>query len=162
MNPESTLAICRDIFVERENFRDMKTLIKATIIALFALISTSCDFESTYDEDDAYYLFNGKTWSRIEESPHSYYYFVCYEFHNDGSYTYWFYEDDVRAPGPGFSIESGRWEIISHGHKDDIKLYGRGREDIYDVDDFLDGLSDHNSYSVIEGYKRTIDELYHY
>ena len=100
----------------------MKTLIKATIIALLAIISTSCDFESTYDEDDAYYLFNGKTWSRIEERPHSYYYFVCYEFHNDGTYTYWF----------------------------------------YDVDEFLDGLSDHNSYSVIEDYKRTIDELYHY
>lgn len=139
----------------------MKTLIKAATIAILAFFSTSCDYDPDREDRDAYYIFNGKTWSRIEESTY-YSYFVCYEFHNDGSYTYWFYEDDSRSPAAKYSIESGVWEIISRGHKDDIKLYCRGREDVYDVDDFLEGLSDNNSYSAIESYKRVIDDLYYY
>lgn len=140
----------------------MKTWIKATIVALLAIFTTSCD----WDDDncgyrDAYHLFVDKTWSRIEETPNEYYYFVCYDFYRDGTYQYWFYEDDGHTPGPTYSIETGRWEVISHGGSDDIRLYVNGVSDTYNVDEFLKGLSDCNSKMVIDSYIKDIDELYH-
>ncbi len=139
----------------------MKAWIKATIVALLAIFSSSCTFEYDDEERDAYYMFAEKTWSRIEER-YGYYYFVCYEFCKDGSYTYWFYEDDEHEPFPIYGIENGRWEVISHGiNKDDIRLYCRGGSDTYDVDLFLEGLTTTNFRSDINDYKRIIDELYH-
>lgn len=139
----------------------MKTWIKATIVALLAIFSTSCTFEYNDDNDydRSFYLFYGKTWSEIIESP-GYNYFVCYEFYKDGDYTYWFYE---RNGSQMFSIENGRWEVITHGGEDEIRLYSNGRIDTYYIDDFLDGLCDHNSRFDIDDYKILIDDLYrHY
>ncbi len=144
----------------------MKTWIKATIVALLAIFSTSCIVEvdgghphDDYEYDETFYTFCGKSWSRIVESP-GYYYFVCYDFHRDGSYTYWFYEDD-RHSSTTYSIEEGRWEIHSYGWKEEIKLWGNWGSETYNVNDFLHGLRDDNSRRVIDDYKRIIDDLYY-
>lgn len=138
----------------------MKTWIKATIIAMMALLSSSCTvwWDDEFFEDDSYYLFEDRTWSKIIETR-DYAYFVCYEFYKDGSYTYWFLEDDGRVT---YSIESGRWEVYKSGHRDEITLTYHGHSDTYDVDEFLEGLSDRNSSSEINAYKRDIDNLYYH
>lgn len=140
----------------------MKAWIKAIIIALLALFTASCTIEFNDDdcEDDAYYLFEGRTWSRIVEER-GYYYFVCYDFYRDGTFTYWYYEDDSRSPAL-FSIESGHWDVHSHGCIDEITISRSGIKDVYDVDDFLRGLSDCNSNREINDYKRLIDDLYYH
>lgn len=137
----------------------MKPWIKATIVAILALFSTSCSININDDDDDVYYLFEGKTWSRIEERP-GYAFFVCYDFYRDGTYEYWYYENDIHTP-VAFCIQSGSWGTYSHGNGDDIKLWSNGHTDVYDVNEFLEGLCDHNSYNIIDDYKREIDHLYH-
>ena len=144
--------------MSNEKNNNMKALLNATIVALLSILSISCDgYDSEYDGDNAYNTFEDKTWSRIEESAH-YNYFVCYDFYRDGTYKYWFYE---YADGfPVYSVETGRWEIVTHSRKSDIKLYANGRSDVYDIDEFLDGLSSHNFRSDIDDYKKLIDDLY--
>ena len=146
--------------MSNEKNNNMKALLNATIVALLSILSISCDgYDSDYDGENAYYTFEDKTWSRIEESAH-YNYFVCYDFYKDGTYKYWFYEYDNGIPV--YSVETGRWEIVTHSRKSDIKLYANGRSDVYDIDEFLDGLSCHNFRSDIDDYKRLIDELYYH
>jgi len=141
----------------------MKAWIKATIVALLAIFSTSCSLD--YDDEDyvpdPFYTFADKTWSRIEETV-GYNYFVCYEFYKDGAYSYWFYEYDDDMPHPIFSVENGRWEAISHGgSRDEIRLYRRGCSDTYEISQFLKGLSSCNFSSDINDYKKAIDDLYY-
>lgn len=145
----------------------MKTWIKTTIVVLLTIFSTSCSFEYNDDDYDPYYVFYGKTWSKIIETQDrfhhdDYYYFECYEFHRDGTYTYWYYEDDVNKPSILYSVENGHWEVISNGSDGEIRLYSNGCSDAYCVNDFINGFSDNNSYLAIDDYKAAIDDLYYH
>ncbi|MCQ2189396.1 MAG: hypothetical protein MJZ00_05740 [Paludibacteraceae bacterium] len=136
----------------------MKTWIKATIFALLALFASSCTLQigSYYEEDD--YDIYGTTWSKIIESS-TYRYFECYDFYENGTYTYWYYENDKNVRVPKYDIMEGHFELRKYGWEREIKFWGIWGSDTYNLDELLHGMSDMNSPSSISFYKRLIDDL---
>lgn len=139
----------------------MKALLRAAIVALLAMCSASCSDD--YDEPyvyDPYYTFADKTWSRIEETEGRCY-FVCYEFYRDGTFNYWYYEDDANTPKILYCVSNGRWDVDSCS-QNEVTIWENGGCHTYNISSFLDGLSSSNFRSEIEEHKRLVDEMYYH
>lgn len=138
----------------------MKAFIRATLIAVLALISFSC---GSYEEEEltSFEKFSGKTWSRIDEDTYNTI-FECYQFNSNGTYKYWYLKENGYDYYP--IVETGKWCIIEEeGKEDKIKIMeDYGSTYINNVSTFLSGLTRNNSSSDIADYKKLTEEYYSY
>lgn len=140
----------------------MKAFIRATLIAVLALISFSCgDYEE--EELTSFEKFSGKTWSSINEGTYTTT-FKCYQFNSNGTFKYWYLNEN----GYSYSsdVRTGKWSIIEseeEGVEDKVKIQYDNyySYSTYNISTFLSGLTRNNSSSDIAEYKKLAEEYYY-